>query len=359
MIQYGIEHHEQDMLAEKSKLKFLGKKFHNEGPSWLLSRARRHAYAEAYALVTGTKKSSTALKSKYSTPKHNPNRGLVSDIDIRINTNPGLKEFDLLLEIRCFDSRVRARTIAIPLKRNELFNKWMSKGKINNAVIITDKYIQFSFECNVEKKESGVLAGFDPGAKNTLTDSNGKHYGSGLWNLLSKINRKKRGSNAHKRAREEIKEYIDRTCKSIDFQALKLLVLEDNTDIKRNSKLRGRLSKNMRSFLASWTVGRIDNRTEMLCEENGVRFRRVPAFNNSTKCPTCGHCEKANRVSQEEFKCVKCGHIMHADVVGALSSLARLALGPYGAEYKHEFMLNHPSYGSRLKGLETVEIGRI
>lgn len=357
MIQYGIEHHEQEMLKAKSKFDLFNKKFHNEGPSWLLGRARRHAYAEAYALVTGDKNSALELGTKYSTPKHNPNQVQISDIDIRINTNPELKEFDLLIEIRCFDSRSRGRTIVIPLKKNELFNKWISKGKINNAVIITDKYIQFSFECEVEKKESGAIAGFDPGAKNTLTDSNGNHYGSGLWALLTKINRKKRYSKAYYRAREEIREYIDRTCKSIGFDILKLLVLEDNTNIKHKSKVKGRLTKNMRSFLASWTVGRIDNRIEMLCEENGVRLRRVPAFYNSTKCPICGHCEKANRASQEEFKCVECGHTMHADVVGALNSLARFALGPYGAECKHEFMLKHPDYGSKILG--SLRDGRV
>jgi hypothetical protein len=50
----------------------------------------------------------------------------------KIQHNPELNEFDLLLELYCFDSRTRNVTVAIPLKKNKHFNKWKSKRKNYN-----------------------------------------------------------------------------------------------------------------------------------------------------------------------------------------------------------------------------------
>jgi transposase len=269
---------------------------------------------------------------------------MLSSTNATINLNPGLVDFDLLIELRCFDSRKRAHTIAIPLKRNKQFNKWAKKGKLATSVILTDQYIQFSFEIRQEKKETGSVIGLDPGAKNLLTTDQGIKIGT-VWELINKLRRKKRCSKAWYACREEILEYIDKSCKLIPFEILKYLVLEDNRRIKYKMKRRKkRLSKRNRSVLTGWAIGRLNLRLQQLCEENGVSFRRVPAWNNSRTCPNCGYSEEANRVSQDVFTCRKCGHIRQADEVGAVNTLARFALGPYGAECKPEFMERHPAY---------------
>jgi transposase len=100
----------------------------------------------------------------------------------------------------------------------------------------------------------------------------------------------------------------------------------------------------MRSVLTGWSISRINARIQFLCEENGVRLARIPAWFNSTTCPDCGHSEKANRPSQDEFICVGCGCYHNADVVGAMNSLGRFALGKYGPQYKQTFIQKHPSY---------------
>jgi len=41
---------------------------------------------------------------------------------------------------------------------------------------------------------------------------------------------------------------------------------------------------------------------------------------------------------------VGCGVTHNADVVGAMNSLGRFALGPYGAKYKQTFSQKHPEY---------------
>jgi ssDNA-binding Zn-finger/Zn-ribbon topoisomerase 1 len=344
VVEWAIAHHETDILQGMKKPQLLLADRLKQCDSWLTARAKKNAFAEAHALVLGTKRSADALNKPYSRPSHDPSRIMLSETNVQINLDPELGQFDLLIDLCSYDSRGRAVKTAIPLKKHKHFMKWFEKGKLAKSVLLTDKYVQFTFEVDQPKKEEGSVIGIDPGAKHLLTDDDGNHYGSDIWRLLAKLKRKKRLSKAWYRCREEIFEYIDRTCKQVPFHILKLLVLEDNRRIKSKSKLKGRLSRNMRSVLTGWSIGRINDRVERLCEEHGVSLRRVPAFYNSTTCPDCGHSEKANRASQEEFVCVSCGCIHNADKVGAVNSLARFVLGPYGAEFKQTFIQKHPEH---------------
>jgi hypothetical protein len=344
VVEWAIVQHETDIIKGMKKTQLLLADNLNRCDSWLTARAKKNAFAEAHALVLGTKRSADALSKPYSRPTHDASRIMLSETNVEINLNPELNEFDLLLALLCYDSRGRAVKTAIPLKKHKHFLKWFQKGKLAKSVLLTEKYVQFTFEMEVSKKEEGSMIGIDPGAKHLLTDDDGNHYGSGIWKLLTKLKRKKRLSKAWHKCREEIIEYIDRTCKQVPFRMLKLLVLEDNRKIKNKMKFKGRLSKNMRSVLTGWSIGRINDRIERLCEEHGVSLRRVPAWYNSITCPDCGHSEKENRASQEEFICRRCGCYHNADKVGAMNSLARFTLGPYGAEFKQMFTNKHPEY---------------
>ena len=344
VVEWAIDRHESNIISGMKKVQLLLAHNLDQCDSWLSARAKKNAFAEAYALVLGTKRSSDALNNPYSRPSHDSSSILLSMTNVKIQYNPELNEFDLLLELYCFDSRTRNVTVAIPLKKNKHFNKWKSKGKLCSSVILTDKYIQFSFECEESKKTEGDIIGIDPGAVHVISDDNGNHYGSEMMSLLLKLKRKKRNSKAWNACREEIKEYIDRSCKQVPYELIQLLVLEDNRKIKNKMKIRGRLNKTMRSVLTGWMIGRINSRIQMLTEEHGVSLRRVPAYGNSITCPDCSHCEKANRATQDRFVCVKCGVSYNADTVGATNSLARFALGTYGSQYKQLFLDKHTYY---------------
>ncbi|MFD6763395.1 RNA-guided endonuclease InsQ/TnpB family protein [Streptomyces roseolus] len=56
-------------------------------------------------------------------------------------------------------------------------------------------------------------------------------------------------------------------------------------------------------------------------ESAGREVIVVDPRNTSRTCPQCGHVDKENRPSQERFACVSCGHVAHADTVGALNVL--------------------------------------
>lgn len=56
-------------------------------------------------------------------------------------------------------------------------------------------------------------------------------------------------------------------------------------------------------------------------ESAGREVIAVDPRNTSRTCPGCGHVAKENRPTREKFHCVSCGHLAHADVVGALNVL--------------------------------------
>jgi putative transposase len=45
----------------------------------------------------------------------------------------------------------------------------------------------------------------------------------------------------------------------------------------------------------------------------GLTFSLLPAQYSSQRCNKCNHIDRANRKTQEEFECVKCGHKENAD----------------------------------------------
>ncbi|PVE13242.1 RNA-guided endonuclease InsQ/TnpB family protein [Streptomyces scopuliridis] len=56
-------------------------------------------------------------------------------------------------------------------------------------------------------------------------------------------------------------------------------------------------------------------------ESAGREVIAVDPRNTSRECPECGHTAKGNRLTQEKFHCVSCGHQAHADEVGATNVL--------------------------------------
>ena len=343
----AIQTFEKDICSGVKKLSLLKADKLSQIPSWLTARAKKNAVAEAYALVKCTWESSLALKKKYKTPAVSHKMSLSETCnDLKLAT--GLKNFDLLVDLKCLDG-LKTKHLAIPLKRNRLFNKYLQDGwELAKSVVVHKDFVQFTFSKEVAKRKEGVIIGVDPGATNLLTTDDGQFYGTGIRQLLDKLKRKKRLSKSWYACRNEIQQYIDKSCKDLinPERDLQLLVLEDNRKIKHKGKLKGRLSRNMRSVLSGWAIGRINVRTEMLCETNGVSLRRVPAYKNSCTCPDCGSTEKRNRASQAEFICVDCGSVYHADVVGGINSLARFCLGKYGSEYKRMFCEKHSEYFS-------------
>ena len=71
-----------------------------------------------------------------------------------------------------------------------------------------------------------------------------------------------------------------------------------------------------RSILAQGWYG-LRQKLEYKAEWYGRQFVPVPAHHTSQRCSACGHVAAGNRVSQELFRCLSCGHDANADVNAA------------------------------------------
>ena len=118
------------------------------------------------------------------------------------------------------------------------------------------------------------------------------------------------------------------------IQGTDLIVVEQLSNLNESSKLKGRLSGNMRSSIGSWNYAYWLTRLEQGCEGNRVSFRSVPSWNTSRRCPACNHVDGMNRVG-EVFLCQACGYTGNADIVAAGNILERFITGKYGSRYKH------------------------
>ena len=58
--------------------------------------------------------------------------------------------------------------------------------------------------------------------------------------------------------------------------------------------------------------------------KSGSKVIAVDPKYMSLTCNKCGHIDKENRVSQTEFRCMKCLHVDHADRNAALNILMRV-----------------------------------
>lgn len=313
----------------------------SETRTFLSARLVKQAFSEAYGAIQSAKSNAENRKDKkYFRPTFNGKRMVLSEC----SQEHGLAEttvlFDYNITLKCLRTdKGRGYKISIPLKKHVQFNKWNNKGSIAKSVTITDKYVMFSFEVETgEKKKEGSMLGFDFGMKRLGTLSNGGIIGEDIENLLYELQRKKRCSKAYYRKKEEIREYINRETKRIDFNEVKLIVVEKLKNMKYKMKERGRLSKNIRSVFYNLSYRQVINRVQMLSEECRAVFRSTNPFYTSQECSHCGHIEKGNRLSQELFVCQKCGYTDNADNNASKVILKRFTTGTYGSCYKQEYL---------------------
>ena len=202
---------------------------------------------------------------------------------------------------------------------------------------------------------TGAIVGIDMGVASYLTTSDGEHVlnprharaaAEKLATAQQALARCKRGSNRRKKARERVTAAHRKVrCQRLDHAHKVALDLVRDYDFIAREDLRianmvrapkpkpdpdtpgvflpnGAAAKaglNKSIHDAGWGVF-----LEILhakAESAGREVIAVDPRNTSRTCPECGHCAAENRVTQEKFHCVRCGHAAHADVVGAINVL--------------------------------------
>lgn len=341
---YFVETYEKD-IPNKTKFELLHAEYVQkcilELPTFLTARLVKQAFAEAYGAVQSAKSNAKNRKDKkYFRPTFNGKKMVLSECSCEHDIARITKLFDFNITLMCLRTdKGRGYKISIPLKKHVQFNKWNNIGKRAKSVTITDKYVMFTFEVETgEKKQTGGMIGFDFGMVKLGTLSDDTIVGKEIETLLYELNRKKHCSKSYYRKKEEIKEYINREIKGVNFSNKKLIVVEKLKNMKYKMKERGRLSKNIRSVFYNLSYRQVLNRIQMLCEENRVVFRSVHPYYTSQECSCCGYIEKGNRLSQELFVCQKCGYTDNADKNASKVILKRFTTGTYGSCYKQEYL---------------------
>lgn len=277
------------------------------------------------------KKLTSKLNQKQATePKHKGNRMCVS-CTIADLQHSKESSFDAWLHLSSIGNKV---IFDLPIKFHKHYNKLAEMGRRLNSYIITREYVQLSFEIVTEgKKEVKTIIGIDTGINALASMSDGTQEGLDIKDCVNRIKRCKYGSKGKQRAINTLKQRICEVAKKVVNKA-DLLVVEQLSNMNNNSKLKGRLSKNIRSSIGNWNYAYWLERLEQECEINRVSFRTVSPYYTSQKCRQCGHVDRMNRVG-EIFECQSCGYSGNADIYAASNIRERFITGKYGSCYKH------------------------
>ena len=98
-------------------------------------------------------------------------------------------------------------------------------------------------------------------------------------------------------------------------QFIATLAAEDLVVLERLS-VRGMRFKShrMNRILSAAQLGYLTRRLREKLDHAHIRYRSVRAAYSSQECAVCGYVDERNRPSQEQFRCLWCGHVDHADV---------------------------------------------
>ncbi len=288
------------------------------GKSPLSYRYKQCAKRQAFKIF----KSWCRNKKKGTQPKlRNPS--LVLDYRfIELQESKSSKEFDFWVKIATLN---KGKPISLPIKSYEYakqyFKDWhLLKGgrllKQNN-----NWFLELTFQKETPpKKEKGKTIGIDIGIKKLITTSENKEYGKDIEKLMNKIQRKQQNSKAFNKALKERDYYINRIVKTLNWNKLKSIVIENIKNIKQNTKKQRRLNKDFRSKFQRWTYSQLLNRIKLTAEATGVHLQLVNPVHTSQTCSQCGAVHKLNR-NGEIFKCRNCGYTTDADYNASLNIL--------------------------------------
>lgn len=110
------------------------------------------------------------------------------------------------------------------------------------------------------------------------------------------------------------RQLISGMCKSLQGRGIRHIVMEDlgsfgRTYVKSNDFE----SLNFNRIVRALHLTGLKNEVAHIASNYGIAVSLVQSEYTSKRCPVCGCIEDENRLSQEEFRCVHCGHADNAD----------------------------------------------
>ena len=187
-------------------------------------------------------------------------------------------------------------------------------------------------EAPQETEPDGGTLGVDLGIVNLATDSEGEHFTGkiisivrGRYHLRRQRLQKVGTKNAKRRLRQmrrresrfqsDTNHCISKKLVHKATVARKAIALEDLSGIRERTTVQ----RAHRYERHSWAFFQLRQYITYKAAWAGVPIHLVDPRNTSRTCSECGHCEKANRKSQESFLCQRCGFAANADYNAALN----------------------------------------
>jgi IS605 OrfB family transposase len=190
---------------------------------------------------------------------------------------------------------------------------------------------QSSFAPPEHEGDGGTL-GVDLGITNLATDSEGERFTGAIVHLvrnryhLRRQRLQKVGTrNAKRRIRctgqrearfqKDTNHVISKKLVQKAAVSRKAIALEDLSGIRERTTVR----REHRYERHSWAFFQLRQYIAYKAAQAGILVYLVDPRNTSRTYSACGHCEKANRKSQAEFLCMRCGFAANADYNAALN----------------------------------------
>jgi IS605 OrfB family transposase len=208
------------------------------------------------------------------------------------------------------------------IKQSDLILRRDGKWFLNVAVTLPDV---------LEQKVADVL-GVDLGIAIIAADSDGNKFSGNKLNKIRHRNqalRRKLQSKGtpsakrllKKRSRKESR-FVADTNHKISKQIVSLAKRTSRgIAIEELDGIRGRIKARLqeRTTLHGWSFAQLGMFLDYKAKRAGLPLVKVDPRFTSQRCNECGHTEKANRKTRDEFLCKACGHSAHADTNGAMN----------------------------------------
>jgi len=190
------------------------------------------------------------------------------------------------------------------------------------------------------EQEVDAVLGVDLGIVNLATDSDGeRHIGTQVeqkrkWyasrkkalqsiSTRSAKRRLRRLSGRQHRYQRDINHIISKRLVAKAERTKRAIGLEELTHIRTRARVTGPAQRARHS---NWAFAQLRAYIAYKARMAGVRVMVIDPAYTSQDCHACGHRAQANRRSQAEFCCVKCGHAAPADFNAALNIRERAAV---------------------------------
>ena len=255
------------------------------------------------------------------------------DYDARIFS---LREWDWTFSMTLLHSRAHLATKLGNYQKRQL------KGRLPSSATLVKRRDGIFFvhvvltDAAPEPEEPHGVIGVDLGIKNLATTDDGENFsGDAVEAVRKRYGRMRRtcqktGTKSAKRKLQKIRLRESRMRANENHRISNRLIAkakdtrsaiacEDLAGIGDRTTAR----KAQRSRLKGWVFYQMRTFITYKAKRAGILVVPVDPRNTSRTCSSCGHCEKRNRQSRDEFVCPQCGLALPADINAAKNIKAR------------------------------------